>query len=98
MGFIPTLPTAGEIQKNAAARVGINPTPTVAECRKRLIISDSFGKQRADVMIMHNWRLKVEQMRELLIIRWLARGAVLRFKTVGIGTRNGPFREMKRSV
>ena len=33
-GFIPALPTADKIQSKypAAARVGINPTPTVAEC------------------------------------------------------------------
>ena len=34
MGFIPVLLTADKIQSkcHAAARVGINPTPTVAEC------------------------------------------------------------------
>ena len=33
-GFIPVLPIANKIQSkcNAAARVGINPTPTVTEC------------------------------------------------------------------
>ena len=40
-GFIPVLPTADKIQSKypAAARVGINPTPTVAECCKRLIVN-----------------------------------------------------------
>ena len=39
-GFIPVLPTADKIQSKfpAAARVGINPTPTVAECCKCLSI------------------------------------------------------------
>ena len=34
MGINPVLPTADKIQSkcHAAARVGINPTPTVAEC------------------------------------------------------------------
>ena len=34
MGFIPVLPTADKIQSKypAAARVGINPTPTEAKC------------------------------------------------------------------
>ena len=34
MGFIPVLPATGKIQSKypAAARVGINPTPTLAEC------------------------------------------------------------------
>ena len=34
MGFIPVLPTTSKIRSKytAAARVGINPTPTVAEC------------------------------------------------------------------
>ena len=40
-GFIPVLPTADKIQSKcpAAARVGINPTPKVVECCKRLIIN-----------------------------------------------------------
>ena len=34
MGFIPVLPTTSKIRSKytAAARVGINPTPTVTEC------------------------------------------------------------------
>ena len=34
MGFIPVLPTTDKIQSKCltAARVGINPTPTVTEC------------------------------------------------------------------
>ena len=76
---MPSLVAAGHLLclLSAVGRVGINPTPTVAGCCKRLIISDSCWKQRADVMIIHNWGLRVEQMRELLIIRWLAREAVL---------------------
>ena len=40
-GFIPVLSTADKIQSKcpAAARVGINPTPKVVECCKRLIIN-----------------------------------------------------------
>ena len=38
MGFIPVLPTADKIQSKcpAAARVGINPTPTLAVCCNHL--------------------------------------------------------------
>ena len=41
MGFIPVLPTADKIQSKypAAARVGINPTPTLDVCCKCLVIS-----------------------------------------------------------
>ena len=44
-GFIPALPTADKIQSKypAAARVGINPTPTLDVCCRCLIIS---GLQR----------------------------------------------------
>ena len=44
-GFIPVLPTADKIQSkyHAAARVGINPTPTLDVCCRCLIIS---GLQR----------------------------------------------------
>ena len=45
VGFIPVLPTADKIQSKypAAARVGINPTPTLDVCCRCLIIS---GLQR----------------------------------------------------
>ena len=40
-GFIPALPATDKIKSKcpAAARVGINPTPTLAECCKRFSIS-----------------------------------------------------------
>ena len=40
-GFIPALPTADKIHGKypAAARVGINPTPTLDVCCKRFIIN-----------------------------------------------------------
>ena len=40
-GFIPVLPATDKIQSkyHAAARMGINPTPTAAECCKLLSIS-----------------------------------------------------------
>ena len=49
MGFIPVLPTADKIQSKypAAARVGINPTPTAVECCTTL---QNAAKRRFNVV------------------------------------------------